>query len=47
MMQSYDLTIVGGGIVGLTLAASLADSALSIALIETNDKPILAEKPFS
>ncbi|PKH01269.1 FAD-dependent 2-octaprenylphenol hydroxylase [Psychromonas sp. MB-3u-54] len=47
MMQSYDLTIVGGGIVGLTLAASLADSALSIALIETNDKPILAEKPVN
>lgn len=45
MMQSYDLTIVGGGIVGLTLAASLADSALSIALIETKDRPILAAKP--
>jgi 2-octaprenylphenol hydroxylase len=45
MMQSYDLTIVGGGMVGLTLAASLADSALSIALIETNDKPILPAKP--
>lgn len=45
MMQSYDLTIVGGGIVGLTLAASLANSALSIALIETNDRPILPAKP--
>jgi len=36
MIQSYDLAIVGGGIVGLTLAASLADSHLSIALIEGN-----------
>jgi len=35
MMQSYDLAIVGGGIVGLTLAASLADSDLSIAVIES------------
>nr|WP_041766852.1 FAD-dependent monooxygenase [Psychromonas ingrahamii] len=46
-MQSYDLTIVGGGIVGLTLAASLADSALSIALIETSNRPILPEKPVN
>lgn len=38
MMQSYDLTIVGGGIVGLTLAASLADSPLSIALIEAHEE---------
>jgi 2-octaprenylphenol hydroxylase len=45
MMQSYDLTIVGGGIVGLTLAASLADSALSIALIETKNRPILPANP--
>ena len=36
MIQSYDLAIIGGGIVGLTLAASLADSHLSIALIEGN-----------
>ena len=45
MMQSYDLTIVGGGMVGLTLAASLANSALSIALIETKERPILPEAP--
>jgi len=45
MMQSYDLTIVGGGMVGLTLAASLANSALSVALIETNDRPTLPAKP--
>lgn len=30
----YDLVIVGGGIVGLTLAAALQDSGLSILLIE-------------
>jgi len=41
MMQSYDLTIVGGEMVGLTLAASLANSALSIALFETNNRPII------
>ena len=47
MMQSYDLTIVGGGMVGLTLAASLANSALSIALIESNNAPVLSEQPAS
>ena len=36
MMQSYDVTIVGAGIVGLTLAKCLTDSALSIAIIEAN-----------
>ena len=45
MMQSYDLAIVGGGIVGLTLAASLADSSLSIALIEANDSVPLSIEP--
>lgn len=45
MMQSYDLTIVGGGMVGLTLAASLANSTLSIALIEANEKPTATEDP--
>ncbi|MFM6155696.1 MAG: FAD-dependent oxidoreductase, partial [Sphaerospermopsis kisseleviana] len=30
----YDLVIVGGGIVGLTLAAALKNSGLSILLIE-------------
>ncbi|MGB5444699.1 MAG: FAD-dependent monooxygenase [Psychromonas sp.] len=45
MMQSYDLTIVGGGMVGLTLAACLADTALSIALIEAKESPTLAPEP--
>lgn len=35
----YDLAIVGGGIVGLTLACALKDSGLSVALIEA--------KPYS
>lgn len=47
MIQSYDVTIVGGGIVGLTLAASLADSSLSIALIESHEAPLLSEQPAS
>ena len=33
-MQSFDITIVGGGMVGLALAASFAESNLRIAVIE-------------
>lgn len=36
-MQSFDITIIGGGIVGLSLAAGLANSALSIAIIESGE----------
>ncbi|MFT7109014.1 MAG: 2-octaprenylphenol hydroxylase [Psychrobacter glaciei] len=35
MQQSFDMVIVGGGIVGSALAAALADTKLSIALVET------------
>ncbi|MGL6055806.1 MAG: FAD-dependent monooxygenase, partial [Vibrio metschnikovii] len=35
MMQSVDIAIVGGGMVGLTLAAALKDSDLRIAIIES------------
>ena len=34
MMQSVDIAIVGGGMVGLALAAALKDSDLRIAVIE-------------
>jgi 2-octaprenyl-6-methoxyphenol hydroxylase len=33
-VQNYDLVIVGGGIVGLTLAAALKNAGLSLALVE-------------
>ncbi|MEM9448918.1 MAG: FAD-dependent hydroxylase [Cyanobacteria bacterium P01_E01_bin.6] len=36
----YDLAIVGGGIVGLTLACSLKSSGLSVALIESQPQRI-------
>ncbi|MCG7585891.1 FAD-dependent 2-octaprenylphenol hydroxylase [Photobacterium sp. OFAV2-7] len=34
MMQSVDIAIIGGGMVGLTLAAALADTELRVAVIE-------------
>ncbi len=40
----YDLVIVGGGIVGLTLAAALKDSGLSILLIEAKVASAAAAK---
>lgn len=45
MMQSYDVTIVGGGMVGLTLARCLANSGLSIAIIESKQPVALATEP--
>lgn len=38
-MPTYDLIIVGGGMTGLALAAGLADSGLSIAVVEAADQP--------
>jgi 2-octaprenyl-6-methoxyphenol hydroxylase len=38
LAQTYDLAIVGGGIVGLTLACALKDSGLNIALIEAKPR---------
>jgi 2-octaprenylphenol hydroxylase len=37
--QHYDVVIVGGGLVGASLAASLADSGLSLAIIESQPTP--------
>ena len=34
MSRDYDITVVGGGLAGASLACSLADSGLSIALVE-------------
>jgi 2-octaprenylphenol hydroxylase len=36
MMQSFDIAIVGGGMVGLTLAAALKETELRIAIIESH-----------
>ena len=35
-MQSFDIAIVGGGMVGLTLAAALSETDLRIAIIESH-----------
>ena len=46
---SYDVVIVGGGLVGATLAALLADSALSVAVVEARAPNIAfpaSEAPF-
>ena len=40
----YDLAIVGGGIIGLTLACALKDSGLSIVLIEAKPYSVAAMK---
>lgn len=37
--MNYDVVIVGGGLVGASLAAALKDSGLSIALVEAGDSP--------
>ena len=39
-LQTYDVAIVGAGIVGLTLACALKDSGLRIALIEAKPRSI-------
>ncbi|MGY3901636.1 FAD-dependent 2-octaprenylphenol hydroxylase [Aeromonas lusitana] len=45
-MQTVDLVIVGGGMVGLGLAAALKNSALSVAVVEGQlPEPALGEAP--
>lgn len=43
--QTYDLTIVGGGIVGTTIAAALKTSGLKIAIIESQSSEKALVKP--
>ncbi|MGF1701577.1 FAD-dependent 2-octaprenylphenol hydroxylase [Photobacterium makurazakiensis] len=46
MMQSVDIAIIGGGMVGLTLAAALAETELRVAVIEGHlPEPDLAALP--
>ena len=44
LSYDYDLAIVGGGIVGLTLACALKDSGLRVAVIEAKQHSIAAAK---
>lgn len=39
MDQRYDVVIVGGGMVGATIACALADSDLSVAVLERERRP--------
>ena len=43
--MEFDIVIVGGGLVGASLAASLRHSGLSLALIESQHSPALPEDP--
>ncbi|WP_267383487.1 FAD-dependent hydroxylase [Cyanobacterium sp. uoEpiScrs1] len=44
-IEDYDLTIVGGGIVGITLATALKASGLKIVIIEAHSQVNSASKP--
>lgn len=41
MIKSYDTIIIGGGIVGLSLAALLAKNNFSVALIESKTPELI------
>lgn len=43
--MEFDIVIVGGGLVGASLAASLRHSGLSLALVESQHSPVLPEDP--
>ncbi len=44
-LKKYDVVIVGGGLVGASLAASLKDSGLSVALVEAGFPPLSDDAP--
>ncbi|SES89470.1 FAD-dependent oxidoreductase [Thorsellia anophelis] len=44
-MQNYDVVIVGGGMVGLTLALSLSQNQFKVAVIEKHSAPTASELP--
>ena len=43
--SDYDVVIVGGGIVGLSLACELAATDFSVAVVERNELKTLADVP--
>ncbi len=43
-MQKFDVLIIGGGVVGLTLASALAQNTLSIALVDNQPPPEIGLK---
>ena len=44
MIKTYDIVVIGGGMVGASFAALLKDSGLSIAVIEAGPKPQLPKE---
>ncbi len=45
LTRRYDLMIVGGGIIGLTLASALRSSGLKIAVLEAQTPEQAAARP--
>jgi ubiquinone biosynthesis UbiH/UbiF/VisC/COQ6 family hydroxylase len=44
--QSFDILVVGGGPTGLAFAKALADTSLSIGVIEPQDEAVLNDPPY-
>lgn len=45
--MNFDVMIIGGGLVGASLAAALRHSGLSLALVESQPAPVLADEPVA
>ena len=45
MRMQFDVAIIGGGLVGLSLARALGGSGLSVALVERTPAPLLDAPP--